>query len=115
MIEFGLASNPSVRWLISAEKAVYDAVIDFYMGNTDLDYVEVAGPPTDEDLKAYRKHGDREAVPLPVVRLQLRPAKNSLTGEPGVEVLCTEDDLAEIERWRRLAVLAAFKAKGRPQ
>lgn len=114
MIEFGLASHPAVRWLIGSEKQVYDQVINFFMGHADVDYVEVAGPPTDADLAAVRKRGHDDAVPLPVVRLRFRIAQNMVTGEDGVEVVCSDADLVEIERWERKALLDSFKAKGLP-
>ena len=98
MIQFGLASTPVVRWLIGSDKAIYKAVVDFYMGNADRDFVEVAGPPTEDDL-ARRKPG--VSVPLPLVRLQMKLARNSLSGEPGIEVTCSEADQIEIARWCR--------------
>jgi len=113
MINFGLASTAQVRWLIGSDKSVYDAVVNFFMGNVDRDFVEVVGPPTDEDHATAKRRGDK-AVPLPVVRLQMRPAVHSVTGEHGVEVLCSDRDLEEISRWQRRALLD-FAKKGMPQ
>jgi len=112
-ITFGLASTPAVRWLIGSEKELYERIVHFYMGNANTDIVEVIGPPDEEDLRRTRERGGpNEAVPLPVVRLRLRLSENRLTGEKGVEALCSDSDLAEIERWARLALL---KHKGTRQ
>jgi hypothetical protein len=111
-IEFGLASHAAVRWLIASERAIYDKVIDFYMGNTDTDIVEVAGPPTDQDIALYA-HKRAQTVPLPLVRLQMKLAVHHLTGEKGVEVRCSDRDLAEIERWQRKALMDSFKTMGK--
>jgi len=115
VIQFGLASHSAVRWLIGSEKAIYDRVIDFYMGNADTDIVEVVGPPTEKDFEAAKKRGHGDPVPLPVVRLQMKLATNMLTGEKGVEVVCSDADLDEVKRWELKALLDSFKAKGMPQ
>lgn len=108
-IAFGLAAHPTVRWLIGEEKQIHDRVIAFYMGRVDSEIVEVAGPPTDEDVAKVRKAGHGDSIPLPVIRLRMRLAENHVTGEHGVEVVCNEKDLAEIERWERMALLANLK------
>lgn len=101
MMQYGLAAAPLVRWLVAKEADVQKAVTNFIGEQTELDYADVAGPPTEAD-KA-RANGRAEVCPLPVVRLNFKMARHSLTGEPGVQVTCSEADLNEIERWWRLS------------
>lgn len=102
MTTFGLASHPLVRWLIGSDPGVYDGVRTFLAGAAERDYLDVAGPPTDEERARAIRYG--QVTPLPVVRLQMRPAVNAVTGERGVEVLCSDKDLIELARWYRLAL-----------
>ncbi len=108
-IAFGLAAPAAVRWLIGEEKQIYDRVIAFYMGHVDTEIVEVVGPPTAEEAAEVKRRGHGDTVPLPIIRLRMRLAENHKTGEHGVEVTCNEKDLAEVERWERLAMLTNLK------
>lgn len=100
MSTFGLAAHPLVRWLIASDEGVYDGVRTFLAGAADRDYLDIAGPPTDED-RAHAIKGGARSTPLPNVRLIMRPAMNAVTGEQGVEVVCSDQDLVEILRWHR--------------
>lgn len=101
---FGLAAPAAIKWLLGFERDVYKAVQEFIEGRRDNNFVDVAGPPTPSDLlHYYEKKG--QVVPLPCVRLTMSMVKNNLTGERGVQVICNDRDLAEIERWRQMAAL----------
>lgn len=96
-MNYGLAAALPVRWLISFDSGVHDAVLAFVagMGNEEID---VAGPPGEGDMALYMlKRG--QTVPLPCVRLRMKMARHHLTEEPGVEVTCSDRDLEEIRRW----------------
>ncbi len=107
MTTYALAAPMPVRWLISSDNAVRNAVRGFIAG-MGREVLEVAGPPTDADIALYL-HKRAQTVPLPCVRLKMKMARHHLTGEPGVEVTCSERDLAEIKRWHR-----ASPRNGRP-
>jgi hypothetical protein len=108
-MNYGLAAAPPVRWLISFDSGVHDAVRAFLAG-MGREEIDVAGPPTDQDLKLYfDKRG--QTVPLPCVRLRMKMARHHLTSEPGVEVTCSDRDLEEIKRWYRCE---AMKHMGLP-
>lgn len=103
-MNYGLAAAAPVRWLISFDSGVYDAVRAFIAG-MGRDQVDVAGPPTQQDMALYM-HKRGQTVPLPCVRLKMKHAMHHLTGEPGVEVTCSDRDLEEIKRWYRDAMLS---------
>lgn len=99
---YGLSCPPAIRWLIENEKDVRDAVKAFIAGMARSNVIDVAGPPSFSDiLEYYDKRG--QTVPLPCVRLKLKMVTHHLTAEPGVEVTCSDLDLAEIAKWHRLA------------
>lgn len=99
---YGLSCPPPIRWLMESEKDVFDAVKKFIAGMAKSNVIDVAGPPSFSDiLEFYDKRG--QTVPLPCVRLNLKMVKHHLTGEPGVEVTCSDADLIEIAKWHRLA------------
>lgn len=100
MPAYGLATHPLVRWLISSDAGVYTAVLTFIAG-AGAEYVDVAGPPTAADKKAYQ--GRAQVCPLPVVRLHMKMARQHLTDAPGIEVTCSDADLEELKRWHREA------------
>lgn len=107
-MNYGLAAAAPVRWLISFDSGVHDAVRAFIAG-IGREEIDVAGLPTDEDLKLYLdKRG--QTVPLPCVRLRMKMARHHLTSEPGVEVTCSDRDLEEIKRWYRCAMLKGIGA-----
>ncbi len=105
---YGLAAHPLVRWLISSDLGVYEAVQTFIAG-AGRDYVDVAGPPIKADRIKFA--GKAEACPLPVVRLKMKMARKALTGEMGVEVSCSDEDLLELDRWCREASHKLRKAQ----
>ncbi|QOZ25295.1 hypothetical protein XH93_18130 [Bradyrhizobium sp. CCBAU 51753] len=92
-----------MRWLISSDSGVFNAVRGFIADLSQRDYVDVAGPPSTDDMHRYL-HKMAQTVPLPCVRLKLRMVKNLTTDERGVEVTCSDRDLEEIARWQRRAV-----------
>ncbi len=103
MPQIGLSCASLVRWLISAEPDIYKRVIEFIKGEADS-VIEVAGPPTAEQiLKRHKKK--HQLMDLPLITLNLRKTRHHLTGQPGVEVRCSDNDLEEIVRWRREAHL----------
>lgn len=102
-MNYGLAAAPPVRWLIGFDSGVYDAVRAFIAG-IGREEIDVAGPPTDEDIALYM-HKRAQTVPLPCVRLKMKMARNLTTDEPGVEVTCSDRDLEEIKRWYRCQML----------
>lgn len=102
-MNFGLAAAPPVRWLISFDSGVHDAVCAFIAG-AGREEIDVAGPPTEQDMTLYM-HKRAQTVPLPCVRLKMKMARHHLTGEPGVEVTCSDADLEEIKRWYRCEMM----------
>jgi hypothetical protein len=102
-MNFGLAAPAPVRWLISFDSGVHDAVRSFIAG-IGREEIDVAGPPSEQDMALYM-HKRAQTVPLPCVRLKLKMARHHLTDEPGVEVTCSDTDLEEIKRWYRRAML----------
>ncbi|MCC8945992.1 hypothetical protein H8A97_13005 [Bradyrhizobium sp. Arg62] len=106
-MKVGLSAAPAVRWLISSDSGVFDAVGSFIAGIAATDYVDVAGPPSQADISRFlRKLA--QTVPLPCVRLRMRMVKNLTTDEPGVEVTCSDRDLEEIGRWQNVSALKRF-------
>ncbi len=105
MKQYGLASDPIVRWLIGSDGAVQDAIKLFLGEMAERDYVDVAGPPRMEDIARFAQRL-AQAVPLPTVRLKMRMVVNATTDEAGVEVTCSDADLMEIKRWYRESTLA---------
>lgn len=102
-MNYGLAAAAPVRWLISFDSGVHDAVRAFLAG-MGREEIDVAGPPTDADMALYM-HKRAQTVPLPCVRLKMKMARHHLTSEPGVEVTCSDRDLEEIKRWYRCEML----------
>lgn len=100
----GLFAHADVRWLLDNELDVKRAVAAFTRDQANVDFVDVAGPPTIADLVKYRRN-ESKSVGLPLVRLQLRMVRHHLTGAPGVRIICTERELDEIGRWRVAAAL----------
>lgn len=98
--EYGLVAHPFVQWLLQNESEVLNSVKRFIADRAERAHFDVAGPPSLQDVK--RSIG---AVPLPCIRLHLRLIKGNLTGDPGIEVTCSERDIDEIGRWRMLAAL----------
>lgn len=109
-MHFGLLAHDAVRWLIGAEIDVHRKIEAFCLDQTNVDYVDVAGPPTDDDLVRYRRNHSK-SVGLPCVRLQLRMVRHHLNGAPGVRVICTDREIEEIGRWR-FAALRRPSARG---
>ena len=99
---YGLMAAPSVRWLISSEPDVREAVKRFIAG-MDEPIVDVAGPPNRADLRWHRQKPEHRPLRMPTVRLRLAMVKHHLTGESGVSVTCSDADMDEIARWHRLA------------
>ena len=93
-----------MRWLISSDSGVHEAVRKFIVGMCNEGTQDVAGPPSEQDMALYM-HKRAQTVPLPCVRLKLKMARHHLTSEPGVEVTCSDTDLEEIKRWYRVAML----------
>ena len=103
MTSLGLESHPLVRWLLDNEIDVRRAVQAFGEGRE-------RGPPRRcwrpalHDLVQYRKN-ESPSVGLPCVTLRLRMTRHNLTGAPGIRVDCSDDDLDELARWRRAALM----------
>ncbi len=107
-MNYGLAAAPPVRWLISFDSGVHNAVRAFIAG-MGREEIDVAGPPNDGDIALYM-HKRAQTVPLPCVRLKMKMARHSLTDEAGVEVTCSDRDLEEIKRWYRCEMMKGIGA-----
>lgn len=107
--EYGLVAHPNVHWLLHNESEVLEQVKRFAADMVDRAYMDIAGPPSVQDALTFR---ERKSVPLPSVRLHMRMVRGNLTGDPGIEVTCSDNDLTEIARWRALAALRQPQTPG---
>lgn len=106
----GLLAPSPVQWLIINEPDVKQRIEKFIIGQAEPT-LEVAGPPSAEDFIRY-KDNPGGPITLPCVRLRLKMFKHHLTGDRGVEVTCSDDDLREIADWQRAArIKGALKGK----
>lgn len=99
---FGLSCAAPVKWLIGREPDLHRAIQAFAEDRADRDVIKFAGPPSDEDMLKIRENANFNAI-LPTVTFTLRKVTHHLTGEQGIEVKCSDADLAEIVRWHRQA------------
>lgn len=95
-----LAAPAAISWLLSSELDVRRAVRGF-AEERGPNLIDVAGPPDRAEMLRARRYG--QPVPLPCVRLYCRTVRHNLTGERGVEVTCSDSDLAKIALWMRKA------------
>lgn len=101
LVRYAVYASPDIQALLSREPDVLRQISGF-AADMAPGYMDVAGPPSPKDIK--RKM-------LPVVRLYMRKAKHHLTGEPFIEVACSDKDGQELAKWNLLAE-AAPTAKG---
>lgn len=101
---FGLFTIPPIRWLLSVEPAVKQAVADFLAEKREGNTVEVVGPPSLENMMDVNS-GAAKRHELPVVCLKLKKMKHHLTGEDGIEVSCSDLDRELIVKWHNQAKL----------
>lgn len=100
---FGLLASVPVQTFIGMELDVQREIMKFFIderGSPHPDILDVVGPPSPfESLKA---HNDPSYYPaLPMVRFTLRKVRNQTTGEPGIEVRCSDTDHDKIVDWLR--------------
>jgi hypothetical protein len=100
-VKYSLYAAPAIQAFLLRERDVMQHIQEFAEDRADP-VVEVAGPPTAQDLVHARKH-DHRAVPLPCVTLHMRKAKHHLTGNAVIEIACSDDHLVEVECWNMLA------------
>lgn len=106
--QYGLRAHEDVRWLLQTEPDVYRYVVQFIAGVAPQAFVDVSGPMPEPDMEAVRR--DRNVKPVfPVICLNLKIVTGNLTGDPGVEVTCSEPHYEELRRWRMMAFL--YKAR----
>lgn len=111
-MNYGLSAAPAVKWLIGAEPDLHNRIKEFIAGQC-ASPIEVAGPPSAADMLFAHKRRNAE-IKLPVVRLHLKMVSHHLTGQPGVEVRCTDAEIDEIARWAREAQLRTALAAATP-
>lgn len=99
MQHFGLMAQRPIHWLLAAELEVKQA-IEAFAADRGVPVVDVAGPPSAQEIIACRKN-PRRRPHLPTVRLHLRKVKHHVTGEPGIEVKCSDGDMDLIVQWAR--------------
>jgi hypothetical protein len=102
-MQYGLQTVAPIRWLLESEPNVHKAVVAF-LADQGEDNIAVAGPPSAAQiLSLTRKDNRHEKLELPLVVLRLRKVAHHLTGEPGVEIKCSDREIDEIVRWKREA------------
>lgn len=101
MKRFGLLAAKPIHWLLSKEADVKRAV-EAFAADMAPSVVDVAGPPSAEEIIACRVN-PRKRIELPTIRLHLNKVKHHLTGEPGIEVKCSDGDMDMIVMWARQA------------
>ena len=100
-MSYSLSCAAPVKWLLDNEKDIRNAIGLYIEGRGD-DVVPVVGPPSMLDMLAFRANPKQNKMKLPPpIMLRLRKIKNERTGERGIEVTCSADELAMIESWRR--------------
>jgi hypothetical protein len=101
MKNFGLLAAKPIHWLLSVESEVKRA-IEAFAADMAPSVLDVAGPPSAEEIIACRAN-PRKRVELPTIRLHLNKVKHHLTGEPGIEVKCSDGDMDLVVMWARQA------------
>lgn len=96
----------AVQGLLCRESDVMAYVRKFAGDEAPAPFVDVAGPPTAEELARARRKG-QQGIPLPCIRLNLKKQPHHLTGVPTIYVTASDDDLIEIARWNALAFAPA--------
>lgn len=103
MKHFGLLAAKPIHWLLAKEIDVKRA-IEAFAADQGFPMVDIAGPPSAEEIIACRKN-PRRRMHLPTIRLHLRKVNHHLTGEAGIEVKCSDGDMELIVMWARQAAL----------
>ena len=93
----GLLTHDEVRKMINREPEIKKFLRAWFSGKVSANQIAVAGPPTEEVRKRFQALS--QTVPLPTVTLKLKRVKHNLTGEPGILIEVSEEDIEEIKRW----------------
>lgn len=112
MQSFGLMAQRPIHWLLANELDVKRHVQAFAADRATATF-SVAGPPPVEEMIRARNNPCKP-IELPMVKLHLRKVKHHLTGEPGIEVKCSDADMDKIVQWARQSVLRKALANNRP-
>lgn len=110
-VNYGLQAPIPIQWLLQTEPEVKEKLRLYLTDQLGTDTIEVAGPPSASDILKYRRN-PRAGPGLPVVRLKCRMVRHNLTGDPGVEVTCSDEDLEVIMMWAREQQLRFSLPKG---
>jgi hypothetical protein len=102
MQTMGLLAAGPIRVFLDREPDVRRSVAAFARDDGP-EFLVVAGPPTRDEVMRHhalpRRLRARNAIELPVVRLNFRKVEHHLTHEKGIEVSCTADDLDRLVDW----------------
>lgn len=99
-LRYAVHAAPPLHSLFAREPDVLKYISAFGADEAPAPYVDVVGPPTHEDI--VNRH-------LPVIRLQMRKYRHHLTGEPTIEVACSDEDHLALARWNLMAVAPASR------
>lgn len=105
MNTYGLLAPQAVFWLVAKEREVWERMIAF-IGDAAPSEMTVVGPATIAQTVAY-KSNPKGGIMLPTVKLKMRKIKHHLTGQPMIEMTCSDAHLEDITSWQ---VLDSYKA-----
>lgn len=99
-VRYAVYAAPPIQALMAREPDIVRYVSAFCSDEAPTPYVDVVGPPTQEDI--INRH-------LPMIRLHMRKYRHHLTDEPTVEVACTDEDHRALARWNLIAEKPAVR------
>lgn len=100
-MNYGLLAARPIHWLLAKEPDI-KRQIEAFAADAAPAMVDVAGPPSVEEMLAIRAMRKRD-IRLPTIRLHLKKIRHHLTGDPGIEVKCSDADMDMIVKWARQA------------
>lgn len=98
-VNYGLLADAVVKWLLDRENEVRAKIVEWIRSDAGTGMVDVAGPPTAQELIRFRERKDK--LNLPTIRLHLERTTERQTETPAVKVTVSDPDREEILRWHR--------------
>ena len=94
----GLSAPPAVKWLIDTEPELRERLGKYLFTHAGYDSIPVIVPAPVEEMLVHRQKRDNYKLRFPTILLKLRRIRHHLTNQIGVEVTCSDADLAILEQ-----------------